>query len=180
MTQDVAVMPHPPRPRGPMIFRFELDLALRVLVDRKTKVVYVDEETPPVGFARCQAAERDDFSRPPDIMIPAVHFFLRDFFACQDGAAQQVSSKQTEVLMFDDAALVAFRMVPRRIQELLDDDLERLLGQDVFCPRQESCGRRRSTSESGHRHVHARGSATSGTKVEGRMHTTTLLRPRHV
>ena len=39
--------------------------------------------------------------------------------------------------MFDDAALVAFRMVPRRIQELLDDDLERLLGQYVFCPRQE-------------------------------------------
>jgi len=34
--------------------------------------------------------------------------------------------------MFDDAALVAFRMVPRRIQQLLDDDLERLLGQDVF------------------------------------------------
>ena len=76
MTQDVAVMPHPPRPRGPMIFRFELDLALRVLVDRKTKVVYVGEETPVGGFARCQAAERDDFSRPPDIMIPAVHFFL--------------------------------------------------------------------------------------------------------
>ena len=34
--------------------------------------------------------------------------------------------------MFDDAALVSFRMVPRRIQELLDDDLERLLGQYVF------------------------------------------------
>ena len=82
--------------------------------------------------------------------------------------------------MFDDAALVAFRMVPRRIQELLDDDLERLLGQDVFCPRQEGCGRRRSTSGSGHSHVQARGSATSGTKVEGRMHTTSLLRPRHV
>ena len=34
--------------------------------------------------------------------------------------------------MFDDAALVAFRMVPRRIPQLLVDDQERLLGQDVF------------------------------------------------
>ena len=110
-------------------------------------------------------AERGVFSRPPDIMIPDVHLILRDLFAREDGVAQQVSSKGLEVPLFDDAALVALRMVPRRIGELLDGDLERLLGQYVFCPRHEGCGRRRSTS--GGRHIHVAAMGLSNERHQG-------------
>ena len=88
---------------------------------------------------------------PPSVVLWTLHFILDS--AREVGVAHQETHEAPVVLRLRFATLEALGMLPRRIEELLDDIPERWYCQDVFIPRHECCSRRRTA----HRPLGGRG-----------------------